>query len=155
MGKSGAQDRKNICRSRSRSGYPLRGRYEGKNRLWKAQENQYSYSPQSLSDVTTTYGSRNLLQEFLVQNKFPEAIDALSQSLLLNRVTQKRIFEKARSEALAIAEQLFAEGRNAAGYARARFEEIYALHFLDAGPECARQKCKIYCQQLVVLDSNG
>jgi CHAT domain-containing protein len=77
----------------------------------------------------------NLLQEFGA-NKFPEAIDALSQSLLLNRVTQN--FEKARSEA-AIAEQLFAEGRNAAGYARARFEEIYALHFLDAGPECARQ----------------
>jgi CHAT domain-containing protein/tetratricopeptide (TPR) repeat protein len=88
--------------------------------------------------LRNSHGDR-WLKDLLLTTDTPQfalAVKALGDSFVADRMTED--FERARTESTK-AERLFAQGKNLAGSVRAQFEQIYALHFLDAGPECTLQ----------------
>jgi len=64
------------------------------------------------------------------------AVALFSQAMAADNITED--FDKGKDESIAAA-SLFARQGNAAGAMRAKFEEIYALHFSDAGGQCLKE----------------
>jgi CHAT domain-containing protein len=71
-----------------------------------------------------------------VTPRFRKAVVALSRAARADNVSED--FASGRKESI-LAAKLFRSEGNTAGAIRAQFEEIYALHFSDAGPECVRK----------------
>jgi CHAT domain-containing protein len=71
---------------------------------------------------------------------FSRAVGALAAAVKADNAAQNYTF--GRSEAVR-AVQFFSLSRNLPGQVRAEFEEVYALHFADAAPECLENIRKI------------